>query len=1192
MSYGDIVYTYGGAEVLSKAFNIMAILFADFGEPGGYLTYPIAIMLLLFGLHVLIKAITKHDIIMPIKWMCWFWFATIIIFYPKTDIVVKDRITNNVYAVDNVPYIVGKFASIFSNIEKFMTESLETLMQSPDKGSGGHLDSSLTYSNSGVSFGSKAIAQISSVRIYDTTLLENMDRFITQCIVPQALMGVQYTIEELKTAGDIWNLVTSEAHNTIGFTYRIPKGESEAGAESKTAMGVTCYEGGQKITAHLKKEAGKRLNFFARESGWYKERYKKILNASLTYMFLKTATQKFSDYALDMIKQQLVINAIEDSSKNYSETLGSPKSYAATRAMIQQKAWYQVTGELAADMMVLVKIIIETLIYLSFILVAFLAFAPGGYDVLVKYMGIIIWVQLWSPVYSIFNFIATVTGQYRSEVLLDGEISLTADNVLALAEMHGRISAIACGMSIFVPVFSYMILKISASAFVHIASGVLGGTQSAAGRMATAISDGNISEGVVQHRVSSSDLVNAYKHDSNLSHRSGGSLMQNRDGSETFSFMGSNTLGIRKDQQLSRWEQDINLQKGISDAVQQGIGREQLEIDRLSHGYSQSQSSSVDKSSKALANMLRTAGQNQDWSIDQTTDAGKAIQSTIAFSKSLKENLGLTDSQAAEVSAGLGFNIPFVGKAGGSFASKAEYQQALSKGKELLESQNLTEHINKGLRNLSQVKFGQSMSETRQLADESSASFRKTDLIQDEINKSKQSLEKWNLTKSRIEQSGLAFNKDLRQEFVKWYGENITMVNHQGNIVPVGQNNAIKSIQQQDQGYQIALGKFIDYKINTEIGKVAAPGQKIEFKNQYMQSELNKTTPPAVNLTDEAKNQTFANQAAQDIDQKRFEAVNSKLMNKNNNENENKKEVVTITSMESLAKNIAVKKVKNEAKQDDLEISGNMDDATEKMQLYKDKNSKEPINIVTSVENNKNQVTTNIEQQQDALAQEKATLTDNVNKQENKSVIGRAVAVPSQKAVGGVKSAVDYVKDNIPWTADAKAALTNASKSLEEAKQAIDQYLAPASSKSGDFSNTMQTNMVVPNPEIPMKPQEINKDKQSQNTSKSNIGDEKNQNRIDNIEQKQSNIENQLQSVQNPVYSSDNKQDVGTEALKAPELSPDRSTNTQSTKQVTKVVQSGGGLEETANKSSSSTKQDNSSSQSQPMKQMNVRKDK
>ena len=58
----------------------------------------------------------------------------------------------------------------------------------------------------------------------------------------------------------------------------------------------------------------------------------------------------------------MMINALSDMSIQNAESAGSPKSYASARAMIHQKAWYQVMGELASEMVMIVKIVIETLV--------------------------------------------------------------------------------------------------------------------------------------------------------------------------------------------------------------------------------------------------------------------------------------------------------------------------------------------------------------------------------------------------------------------------------------------------------------------------------------------------------------------------------------------------------------------------------------------------------------------------------------------------------------------------------------------------------------------------------------------------------------------------------------------------------------------------------------------------------------
>ena len=1175
MSDANIIYSYGGAESLAAAFNGIAIFFQDFGQPSGILTYPVAITLLLFGLYALIATIMKNDILLPIKWFGWVWIATILIFYPKCDVIVSDKTTKNEYTVSNVPYLLGTFASIFSRAEVFITEKLQLVLQVPDRGTP-QIESSLSYGNSGIAFGSKALKQINSLRITDGNLIENMGRFINNCVVLQAHFGRQYTIEDLKISTDIWELVKNSAHNTLGFDYRV-QNEGALGSHTK---GVTCYQGAQLMDAELLKHAKGKISLLAKKSGWYKDKYNKALRAALTHMFLKTATHQFADFSEKIIRQQMMINALSDMSIQNAESAGSPKSYALARAMIHQKAWYQVMGELASEMVMIVKIVIETLVYLSFILVAVLCFTPGGIQILYRYLGILLWVQTWPFVYELFNFVANVTAQYRTTILLDGEIGLTHNNSLALADMHGLVSAVASGMAIFVPVFSLMLLKMSASAFVHIAGGILGGSQGAASRMASVMEDGNISHGSVQHNVRSSDITNAFKHDTNLSHRGGAIENQNQDGSISTGFASGNNLVIKTDGAMSRWGEGIDLQKGISDTIQQGISKDQSEVSRLSHSYNTQEVSAKDQASKVLQSMMKSVGQNQDWSIDENTDTGRAIQKTMAFTKSLKENLGLTDAQSAELAGSLGANIPFT-KIGASknFSSRASFEEAYNKGKELMESQNLTDSIHQGVRHLNSVKFGKSMNESKQLAEDSVYSYRKADSINDEMNRTIQSLDRWNMAKNRFEQTGLSRNKNLGQEFVNWYGEKLAKPDDKGDIAAEGRyqgaNKALKSIQLMDDGYNEHMQKFINEKINDELKPAGNYKDNIEFKNEVVANQLRGNIPPPVNLEDEAQTKSFAS-SNQSIDEARLLTNESNLKTKLPTGQIVKK---PITNLSDLTES-EFTPTKDSSNEKGYVISKTIDDANKNMQNYTKEGDKEPTNIVEEFKTGTQTATQNIKGQNDVMKKQQGNLAENFEKQEDKSLIARATAKPAESALGLTKKVTEGLS-NLPLKPDAKESIQAFDQKVGEAKEVLHNYNAPNTTSDEKFTNIPEQKLQEPNPSVIDPNPEAKKDATNNNNSQ--------------IEQKTSDLENKQkileENLKNQQEQSNQDNKVG-DNFSEEKLQPEKAADKKIIKQNIQNPIDANNLEATGKKPEEKKQNTQSqTTQSKPMPQNNVKKD-
>jgi len=160
------IYSYGGGEVLSLVFNAIAAIF-------GHNEFKAALYIaaLLFGFWVLISSVAKNTAVVPFQWMFWFWIITNCILYPKINVLIYDPITKHEQKVDNVPLILGEFASIVSGLGHGLTKLFETSFS---------LSNYQRYGQHGSVFASKILKNLGKYRIHDGTLKENMERFIQQ----------------------------------------------------------------------------------------------------------------------------------------------------------------------------------------------------------------------------------------------------------------------------------------------------------------------------------------------------------------------------------------------------------------------------------------------------------------------------------------------------------------------------------------------------------------------------------------------------------------------------------------------------------------------------------------------------------------------------------------------------------------------------------------------------------------------------------------------------------------------------------------------------------------------------------------------------------------------------------------------------------------------------------------------------
>ena len=249
---------------------------------------------------------------------------------------------------------------------------------------------------------------------------------IHECVILESLSGGKYTVDDLRRSNDIWDLVKTNAHPIYGFSYR-----GKDGTEI-----LTCKEGAKLIDKDLKEQVGKVSTYMGRK---LKLDAKNNASDQVFANFFKTeltdSFQFMSGLAADaekILKQEMLINAIED----------ARTSYAVAKATTQQREWNLTTGEMASTMLLTMKIVLETLAYSAFIFVAIMMMLPGGLNLFSKYLGILIWLQLWAPLYAVLNMVLSIAARYKTQAAMRGD-GLTMLNSVGIATLHADIEAVA-----------------------------------------------------------------------------------------------------------------------------------------------------------------------------------------------------------------------------------------------------------------------------------------------------------------------------------------------------------------------------------------------------------------------------------------------------------------------------------------------------------------------------------------------------------------------------------------------------------------------------------------------------------------------------------------------------------------------------------------------------------------------------
>jgi conjugal transfer mating pair stabilization protein TraG len=471
-----VITTYGGGELFALVFNGIAALFKT--DNTGILMSLIRVGLMVGSVYVVVLMLFKSQVIEGFKWFLWVIVATNLLFLPKTTIWIHDPLCNMKSKVDNVPFALGAFASLVSQVGRSITEQFESVFSLPNY---------MPYHETGTVFASSLMSQVGQFRIVDPVFKGNMERFVNQCVVYDAMIGHKYTLDDLQKTPDIWGLVTSNASPVLGFLYKQGNDPGEV---------VSCKTG----AAFLSKLWADQISKATAVYGTRVNNRTLSLHTFNTELMgstrLLSGSLALATSATDLLKQEMMINAIEESSNNKLSELGSASNYAATKALLQQRSAYAAAGEIAARTLPLFKNVIEALSYALFIFIVILALLPNGYRTVLTYCGILAWTQLWAPLYAVLNLIMTLYGKHESigHGLQDG---LTLLNSSAIINANADMVTLAAWLSVSIPFISYGILKQGAAAFVGLAQHLGSAMQSAASGAASETVSGNISMGNV-----------------------------------------------------------------------------------------------------------------------------------------------------------------------------------------------------------------------------------------------------------------------------------------------------------------------------------------------------------------------------------------------------------------------------------------------------------------------------------------------------------------------------------------------------------------------------------------------------------------------------------------------------------------------------------------------------------------------
>lgn len=351
----------------------------------------------------------------------WKWLATVvlvsgILIVPRVTVGIVDKTGGGpVQIVSNVPFGAAVLGSLTSRVGNTLTELFETAFQVLPGPAG--LPAELTYQDHGLVFGDRLVRDTRTVVFQDPAARTDLINFVNNCTLFDLIDG---TLDPatFSASSNVWPLMGTP--NPARFTPVM----TAAG----TYTNMTCPDAYRSLDSRMpaqitavQNRLAVRLNptlppavAMAAIAGQIEQAYARneITSAAAS--------------ATDIIRQNAVINAINESNQITGQRINDPASLllslARSQATAQANAGWINAARMAEQTLPIFRNTIEAVTYALYpLLILLVLIAPVRESIgLVKtYALVLVWIQLWPPLYAVLNYVACVYGAHELAAAAD-----------------------------------------------------------------------------------------------------------------------------------------------------------------------------------------------------------------------------------------------------------------------------------------------------------------------------------------------------------------------------------------------------------------------------------------------------------------------------------------------------------------------------------------------------------------------------------------------------------------------------------------------------------------------------------------------------------------------------------------------------------------------------------------------------
>jgi len=753
---------------------------------------------------VLLNSAFQQSLEYSAKWFITIFLTTQILITPTTTLHITDKTNSELQGatVDNVPFVIAYVASLSSKVGYSLTQQFEAVYSLPDD---------IKYQNNGMIFGVNLMETMTAATIYNAKFSESLDSFIRNCVFYDLMLD-NYSFDDLKSANDIWGLITPLQSETRFFTYT---------SDGNPVDYPSCKSGVAKLEVDWNKELGEwanplsaNTNFLSFVSSFGKNKAdirKQVISS------LASNGDIVSDYlmgvsmtASQMLKQSMTNNAIVAATENY-EAEFNQQSYQNTRAMVQARSTYQTIGMQASHWLPILKIVIESIFYAAFPIVVLLTIIPNMTMVVLRgYFSTFFWLASWGPIYAILNRIIT---EYAGNQMTNGE-GLTLMNQQNIQMITTDISAMAGYLAMFVPLIAAGLAKGGVAAMSSMSTAFMSVAQGAATIAAQEGTAGNLSFGNVGM---------------NSRHAYSGVTMQN-DAGMLAHYHQDGSTAISRGTSESDTGYNIQASDRLENIASQSIAQEKSLAHNLGLQSQQLESKGFESLLQNHRNIENSKQFSEQFSADEKLAFQRSNSAINEFAASHNINRGKSAEIFANIGAGVGVrgNLSSEDRKLYDEAQKYSEQHQISKDLSILKQATQSNHLN------FTDSQGQSINDH----------FNKSAQLSSEQSMHLENAERYSKQKQFIQSNSAGIDRTYNQEFYNYVRANLAGRGTQETADLFNPNDGSRH-----QTLDKAAGDFLENKFhNTNINESFDQDYKYQatkFLNQNSPRNLMSNESPS-----------------------------------------------------------------------------------------------------------------------------------------------------------------------------------------------------------------------------------------------------------------------------------------------------------------------------------------------------------